>query len=150
MKHLTCFCLFLMLFLTACGGAALPDDSNTSGDGEAIASVTAPTESSTEEPEESTENYSDTESPTNDESADSTPTPVESDQMSLVGTLTPPAGEATAEVASNGPAECYTDPITELIDLAKMPGLPEVSDEEWQQGGGADAEVTIIEYGDFQ
>lgn len=156
MKHFIKLCLFLILFLTACGGAALPEEGEeTSPEAtEAVAQATDASESPTAESEAT-------------EVVEPSPTPIESEDISMAGdlpTAEPTEDTATEDTATNdeadadasndeasaSPAECYEDPINQAIDMEQKADLPAITDRDWQHGGGEDATITVIEYGDFQ
>jgi hypothetical protein len=56
--------------------------------------------------------------------------------------------EPVSPVAGGAPG-CRTEPITSQINLPKATIAP-VTDADWQHGGGPEARVTFVEYGDYQ
>ena len=126
MKKLISLSMIALLFLAACGGGE-SDGAATDAEAEAVAPATATTKSE--------------ESPTS--------TPTESVAKEEAPTVTPTQSEVAKSdqpaEASTGPAVCRVEPL----GIAPNPGIAAVSEADWQHGAER-AEVTIVEYGDFQ
>jgi len=56
------------------------------------------------------------------------------------------ATEAEQPVAELDLTKCVAEPF----ELPKNPGVTDVTSADWQHGGGDEARITLIEYGDFQ
>ena len=131
MKRIFSLGLILILLLTACGNRGSEAEATVTEPAEEVAQATP-----TEVTEESQPEATPTEVP-------STVTPTQ-----------PAAAETNiAEEESAAPvgeAACRLESIQELLPLEPLPGIASVSADDWQHGGGQEARVQIIEYGDFQ
>lgn len=173
LKYLINLCLLVLLFLTACGNVATPEtvepSSEESVSSEAVSSnetESSETANDASEPEATdaetevvVENTTESDSnstteETNDSSADNSSDDNSSDDNSSSETVEnadeiegPKTDAKLAEVIAS---KCNVAPLAEMIDLGKNKDLPEITEEVWQHGGGAEAKITVIEYGDFQ
>jgi hypothetical protein len=127
-KRLISLGLILVLLLTACGNRGSEAEETVSEPATEVAQAT-PTEPG--EPEATP-----TEAP-------STATPTQA--------AAPEANTAEEEpTVQAGQTACRLESIQELLPLEPLPGIDPVTATDWQHGGGQDARVQIIEYGDFQ
>jgi hypothetical protein len=133
-KKLISLSIIAILLLTACGGAE-PDTSATGTEAETVAQATTATESEEAQAETAEEapTATATEPPAVEEAPEATPTEAE------VAEAEQPAD------TSGGEAVCRIEPL----GIAPIPGIAPVSEADWQHGA-EQAEVVIVEYGDFQ
>lgn len=137
MKKLLSLNLILILILAACGGTGSESEEKEDGGEQEVAQVV---ESSKEEKEAAKE-----EAPT------ATSPPATATQPPAAEKAEPTPTQA-AEVAQSeqsaptGPASCRVDPLNFDVNLA----IPQANEDDWQHGGGLEARINVIEYGDFQ
>lgn len=64
-------------------------------------------------------------------------------------TVVPDAAATVAPIASKIPADCAVSPVLPVPDASFVAALPPVNEQDWMLGP-ASAQVTLIEYTDYQ
>lgn len=140
MKKLISLSIIAVLLLTACGGAE-PDTSATGTEAETVAQATTATESEEAQVDEEAQAETAEEAPT----ATATEPPAVEEAPEATPTEAEVAEAEQPADTSGGEAVCRIEPL----GIAPIPGIAPVSEADWQHGA-EQAEVVIVEYGDFQ